>query len=208
MRHINKSPEPISLTKWKRQHLNQTYRDLNNDNSGIQVRKDIRETCISDQYHLCAYCCNRISKNDSHNEHIKCQDSFPQNSLNFDNIVASCNSIKQCGDIKKTNNLDLTPLMPECETEIKFYLNGQVKFISQRAEQAIKILGIDNKGLINKRKELINALIYTIGEQPNEIKLLEAELLQLLIENINTPDANNKLEAFAPVLVNILKDFG
>ena len=97
--------------------------------------------------------------------------------------------------------------MPECETEIKFYLNGQVKFISDRAEQAIKILGINNKGLINKRKELINALIYTIGEKPNEIKLLETELLQLLIEEINTPDANNKLEAFAPILVNILKDF-
>lgn len=207
MRQINKSPEPISLTKWKQKHLNLTYRDLNNDVGGIQTRKDIRELCISDQYHLCAYCCNRISMNDSHNEHIKCQDFFPQNSLSFDNIVASCNTIKQCGNIKKTNNLDLTPLMPECETEIKFYLNGQVKFISDRAEQAIKILGINNKGLINKRKELINALIYTIGEKPNEIKLLETELLQLLIEEINTPDANNKLEAFAPILVNILKDF-
>jgi hypothetical protein len=153
---------------------------------------------------LCAYCCNRISIEKSHNEHIQSQDSLPHHSLNYNNIVASCIEKNQCGELKKANNLDLTPLMPECETEITFYLNGQVKFHTNRAEQAIRILGINNKGLINKRKELMNTLIFSKSENPAEIELLETDLLQLLIEDIKTPDADNKLEAYAPILANIL----
>ena len=206
MRQINKSPEPISLTTWKRHNLNKTYRNLKNDENAYKVRIDIRNTCITEQYHLCAYCCNRISIDTSHNEHIQYQDLYPQLSLIHNNIVASCNNKNHCGHYKKNNSLILTPLISECETEIKYYLNGKVEHFSDRAEQTISVLGLDNKALIKKRKELLDTLIYSQSEDPAEIELLDIDLLSLLIEDLKTPDKNYKLESFSPVLVNVLSN--
>lgn len=206
MRKIDKSQEPISLINWKRREPNQTYRELKNDKvNGVAILREIRNICISEQYHLCAYCCDRISLDTCHNEHIQSQDSFPQFSLNHNNIVASCNNQNHCGHNKNTDILNLTPLMIECETELKFYLSGSVEGLTDRAKETIKILGIDNKALVNKRKQIIENLIYSNGEDPNEIRLLEEELLSLIVDDIMNLDENNKLESFSPILANVLK---
>ncbi|MEN8215065.1 MAG: hypothetical protein ABFS56_01540 [Pseudomonadota bacterium] len=60
-------------------------------------RQAIRDSCLEEQYYLCAYCCQRIDDKNSHNEHIQAQSVAPNQMLNFHNIVASCNQSKQCG---------------------------------------------------------------------------------------------------------------
>ncbi len=57
-------------------------------------------------------------------------------------IVASCNTPNQCGDAHKSQHLPLTPLMTECETELRFKISGRVEGLSDRAADTIRVLNL------------------------------------------------------------------
>jgi len=203
---ISKNSEPESLKAIKSRAPNLKYADIDG-----AVRQDIRMAMLQEQYYLCAYCNTLLTgKNDCHNEHVIPQDRAPQITLDYDNIVCSCNGLKQCGDSHKAKDLPLTPLMPECETELKYYLSGRVKGLTDRARETIDVLNLgdkleSNRGLIEKRKQLIESLMWKHGVDPED-EVEDDELLKMLIEDLSTP-VNGKLDSFAPVLVNILKQW-
>ncbi|WP_448093507.1 retron system putative HNH endonuclease [Pseudomonas lini] len=204
MRKINKDIEPQRLTRWKRLNSNLRYRDLPPEES-----RSIRSACISEQYGLCAYCCQSIKIDEAHNEHIEAQDSAPNRTLDFSNIVASCEHSHQCGHGRGTRLLPLTPLMDECETELKFYISGLVKGHTERAKMSIEALNLghteeSNRGLIGQRKALVNALIYTQHLNPDELQYEDEDFLGLLLEDLQTPDTG-RLQPFSPVLVNVIR---
>lgn len=179
------------------------YRDL-----PTEERQSVRTTCIGEQFSLCAYCCQTIAVNDSHNEHVEAQDRAPNRTLDFANIVASCQRPNQCGHHRGTRALDLTPLMVECESEIKFYLSGRVTGKTARATSTLEILNLghteeSNRGLIGARKQLVDRLIFTGGMQPDELE--DEELLGILLEDMLTPK-DGQLQPFSPVLVNLIRD--
>lgn len=64
----------------------------------------------------------------------------------------------------------------------------------------------NNKALIEKRKRLIDVLIWrTYRASPDELLIEDdAELIEILLDEIRTP-TEGRLDAFAPVLVNILQ---
>jgi uncharacterized protein (TIGR02646 family) len=203
MRKIVKGNEPPVLSDWKRRNPNGQYQDL----SHVE-RQTIRDSCLKEQYYLCAYCCQRIDGKNSHNEHIQTQQVAPNQMLNFHNIVASCNKPKQCGKAHRTEMIPLTPLMAECETELEFNLSGRVKGLTQRANESINLLnlGDDNKALVQTRKQLVKTLIFMHRESPEKLQLLDDDLLQILMEEISQSQ-DGQLSDFAPILQNILRQF-
>lgn len=68
MRKITKGAEPDSLSKWKQQNKTATYPDLPHEE-----RQSVRTACIAEQFGLCAYCCQSITLDGSHNEHVEAQ---------------------------------------------------------------------------------------------------------------------------------------
>ncbi|VVN33116.1 retron system putative HNH endonuclease [Pseudomonas fluorescens] len=207
MRKIDKGIEPQSLTRLKRADNALRYRDLPPDES-----RSIRSSCISEQYGLCAYCCQSITVDDAHNEHLEAQDRAPNRTLDFSNIVASCQRPNQCGHGRGTRQLPLTPLMAECETELKFYLSGLVTGQTERARVAIEALNLghseeSNRGLVGARKQLVDALIYSHSVHPEDLQFEDEEFLGLLLEELKTPDAAQCLQPFSPVLVNVISHF-
>lgn len=206
MKRIDKGPEPNSLTVFKSNPLLK-YSDLNNGFESIRV--DIRQSCITEQFYLCAYCCDAISIDKCHNEHIIPQNSVAGENLTLDydnNIVVSCESRIQCGHRKNNTLIALTPLMNECEIEIVYQLNGRMTHQTPRAQSTISTLNLRNKGLENKRKVLIDTLIFDYLED-QEIDLVEQDYLELIIEDLNEPDSDGKLIPFSPVLTRILRDY-
>lgn len=159
MRKINKGSEPPDLTAWKKKNPHGRYNQLPEE-----IRRIIREYALKEQFYLCAYCCQRIEDiNSCHNEHIEAQNLNPNRTLEFSNIVASCNTSNQCGDAHKSQPLPLTPLMVECETELRFKISGRVEGLSDRAKDTIQVLNLgddeqNNRALIEKRKQLCHAL--------------------------------------------------
>ncbi|WP_369743044.1 hypothetical protein AB8S08_00575 [Pseudidiomarina sp. PP-1MA] len=211
MRRITKRDnfEPNSLKAWKRGNRGKLYSDLKN--GGAVVRQDIRNEALREQFYLCGYCCKSISgNNDCHNEHVEAQATNPNRTLDFDNLIVSCNTPRQCGLAHKSKVLPLTPLMPECESELKFKLSGQVVGLTERATDAIQILNLgdqlaNNRALIEQRKQLVHVLLMANGVDAED-GLEDDDLLEMVVDDISTPQ-NGKLEAFAPVVVNILKQW-
>lgn len=204
MRKIDKGAEPDILQKWKRANPHWNY-----DNLSMVERVTIRAACLAEQYYLCAYCCQAISGNgDCMNEHVEARNIAPNRSLDFHNIVASCKSPRQCDASHRAQVLPLTPLMNECEIEISFKVSGRVEGLTERARESIRVLNLgdteaNNRALIEKRKQLAHALLIKSGIEP-ELGLESDELLNMVIDDLRNP-VDGKLEAFSPVVVNILR---
>ncbi len=206
MRTIRKRTEPSSLTAWKRTNPHGRYNQLNED-----IRRNIRQHALEEQFYLCAYCCQRIQDiNACHNEHVEAQTLNSGRTLDFSNIVASCNTSNQCGDAHKSQHLPLTPLMTECETELRFKISGRVEGLSDRAIVTIQVLNLgdhekNNRALIEKRKQLSNTLLLKNGINPDE-GLEDEELLEMLINDLSQPQ-QDQMEPFTPVVINILQSW-
>ncbi|PVZ64892.1 TIGR02646 family protein [Pelagibaculum spongiae] len=212
MRKITKNLSPVSLESYKRRNPSNRYSDLSpqNDNDA-RVLADVGEACTKEQYFLCAYCCCEISgaAEDTRNEHVQARRLAPDLSLDFNNIVASCKTLAQCDDAHGSQALGLMPLMQECETELQFTINGRVKGLTEQARQTIDVLRLggerdNNRSLIEKRKRLVEALIWSYNENPDEIFTESEETLMCLIDDLLQPE-QGKLQPYGPVLVNILK---
>jgi uncharacterized protein (TIGR02646 family) len=205
LRRIIKGAEPDPLAHFKARNPGQRYSDL-----GVSERSAIRQACAAEQLYLCAYCCMPISgaQPDTMNEHLLCRDLYPALSLVFDNIVASCTTPGQCDASKGRRAAPLSPLMAECEEELRFLISGRVEGLSARAIETIDTLNLgdherNNKKLVEKRKELSRALLMTNGLDPAS-PLEDDELLALLIDDLSQP-VDGKLAAYAPAIVNVLK---
>jgi len=211
MRRIIKGGIPQSLIDWVTNNPNSVYDDLSllaNNVVGYSIRQDIRSACALEQFYLCAYCCDRIADNrtSSHNEHIHCQADHSNLSLRFDNIVVSCNAKDSCGSYKANHAIALTPLMAECEAEVRYNLNGKVRHTSQRGQNLNSRTNLNCRRLVNRRAKLVEALIFEQITDTDELGLLDEEMIELIIEDLAIPGNDNKLPPFSPVLIRILRD--
>lgn len=203
MRKINKKSEPQDLLDWKKRNSHGYYKDLANTDISFAIRK----ACVQEQYGLCAFCCVPIdaTASSSHNAHLQSQHHFPQKSLFWDNIVASCNNQDSCGKHQKEQDLPLSPLMEECEQELKFYIDGKVIGLTQRAQKAIEILNLNNEILRRRRKQCIDDFFILEGYFPpmENPYSWDNEIWQAIIDGCCTLDENGRLLPFAPVLANV-----
>lgn len=217
MRKITKDQPPTSFSDWvsykpANKNENQWFEEIYNQKRWDLVA-DLGHHNAKEQYYLCAYCCVRITGDytDTVNEHVEARKINSSRSLDHTNIVASCKTKGQCDSAHKAQALPLTPLMDECETELKFKISGRVEGLTDRAKEAIHVLNlgedeVSNKALIEKRKQLSHDLmLYTHGLNPEQ-GLEDDELLQSVIDDLLTPQ-DGKLEPFAPVVVNILRNW-
>jgi uncharacterized protein (TIGR02646 family) len=207
MRRINKGIEPASLSSFKNTFPSARYENFADGYENVRI--DVRSSCLLEQHYLCAYCCDRITLRDSHNDHIVPQSSLlGQNlTLDYSNIVASCNAKKHCGRRKDDSIISITPLMPNCETDIIYQLNGKMTHKSQNAQNTITTLNLRDGGLTHKRKILIDTVLYKYTDDISELALEESFYLELIINEITQVNEEGKLEAFTPVIVNVLSQF-
>ncbi len=205
MRKITKRHEPAALTQWKRAHPKGRYPELTHEE-----RSAIRQACIEEQYGLCAHCCDAITPNSAHNEHVEAQREAQNRTVDFSNIVASCNRLKQCGDAHAHQPLPLTALMDECETELKFYISGRVEGLSPRAITSIQVLNLGdsrekNRALFNDRRDIISALLFNSGMDGSDLAIENIDLLTILEEELQQPNENGQLKPFSPILINVIR---
>ena len=199
MRKIDKPIgfEPSSLSKFKRGNKQSNYRNLTDE-----VRQDIRKACTTEQFYLCAYCCKRISgdSRDTMNEHVIARNLAPNRDLDYTNIVASCTTPNQCDNAHGSQPLPLTPFDAECETALKFKISGRVTGLTDDARDTIRVLNLDNKSLREQRKIFIDTILFTYGEDAIE----DNDLINIMIDELAQLE-EGKLEAFAPVVINVLR---
>jgi uncharacterized protein (TIGR02646 family) len=163
MRAIRKGAEPPSLA----QHRCTAHTDYEN-----YAHKDtLRQHLVTEQRGLCCYCMSRIEADDDHMkiEHWHCQRSYPQEQLNYGNLLGSCLGSKgqprkkQTCDTRK-GDLDLkwNPADPthQIETRVRYQLDGTVRSDDEAFNaQLNEVLNLNIQFLKNNRKSVLDAVI-------------------------------------------------
>lgn len=155
MQYIDKQLSmPTDVESWIKKNKPKTW-ELGKDYHDGYV--SLREQLRQEQKGLCCYCCQILDKQDTI-EHLKSRDKHPKLTFDYDNLLLSCKQSKQCDNAKGNDELDLTPLMIACDTEIMLKVNGELNPISDRAKQAIDLLNLNNADLCQRRKQAIGDL--------------------------------------------------
>ena len=155
MRRITREETPEFWSKSIRKYRN--YDDLENSEAGRELRGMLRRHLIMLQGGLCAYCCKEIADENSLNEHIKPRSTFPDLSLDYDNLVASCITANTCGS-KKGNayrELFISPLDEHCEDHFKYTPDGSIVGTTTSGVYTCDLLNLNAYELKQARKALI-----------------------------------------------------
>lgn len=199
MRKINKGSSPQDFEEWKRNNPEASFREL----PPGSVKSNLKQALLNEQYGLCGYCCTQIDNAHSHVEHIIPHCSGNQQ-LDYNNLICSCNgyaiSRNTCGHKKDNAKIPITPLDDDCESRFIYKLSGKIDSASDTDEDAkstINILNLNSYELETARKTHINLLMH--NEEIEKDK-------QSYINKYSSP-VNGQLEAFAPMMVYVIKNY-
>ncbi len=156
MIYIEKNEEPQWLKDFKIKNPQANY----DAEAFLPFHGKLREELVKEQQFLCAYCCGRVTREKAHNEHIEPRhpkDGVSHKSLDYDNIVASCNRKSSCGN-RKGNEFDeklfISPLDPQCESTFTYYPDGVV----EGDAYTISLLNLNDYELKTARKAVYRQL--------------------------------------------------
>lgn len=184
MLHIKKKREPQFLVDFMKKYPLKTYESKEFQEHRATLNAVLRR----EQKGLCAYCCGRIEEKNCHNEHIEPQHPgkfSSSRSLDYANIVASCNHSKTCG-IRKGNKYSaeqfISPLDENCESKFTYYIDGKMAGDTY----TIELLNLNEYELKTARKAVIKSL-----------QRLEKETISMIYMDENTEEY--------PAFYNVIK---
>lgn len=164
MLKVNKFCEPEFLIHFKKKNSPKSWVDYNDGT----IKREIKDYILkNEQNKYCPYCEKAIYElNESHIEHIKPRDRFPQLFQEYTNLLASCNGKDSCGNWKENNYSEefINPVIDNPEEYFTFdiasgYIVPKCKSKAdakyKRAEYTIQILNLNCYTLTEARKNLI-----------------------------------------------------
>lgn len=177
MRHIEKTEPPKEFVEFCKTP------DVCFESLSGEPKRALRKRLLEDQGYICCYCGRRIA-DDEHMkiEHIKCQDRYSALSLDFCNMLASCdggeldreNRVRprhkcHCDAKKENEDIPVSPLDSGIEELFTYFDDGTVKGTGA-GKKLVQTLGLNVDYLVSRRKNVISEYI------ENEPEDLEAEL--------------------------------
>lgn len=212
MKRIYKNDEPQEILQWKSKFKNKNgrvprYSDLN-EVENLPHKIFLKNSLISEQGHICCYCCKPIDTKNSHIEHIrpKERDEYRAISLEYENLLASCQGYhdreENCGHSKDNafnEELFVSPLEENCESLFEFSDRGKIKATdgNERAAYTIEILNLDTEQLNAARTEAM----WVSGAMD---ELTEDEC-QKLLDKFQSVDERGRYAGFSDAIVYQLK---
>ena len=212
MKRIYKNDEPQEILQWKSKFKNKNgrvprYSDLN-EVENLPHKIFLKNSLISEQGHICCYCCKPIDTKNSHIEHIrpKERNEYRAISLEYENLLASCQGYhdreENCGHSKDNafnEELFVSPLEENCESLFEFSNRGKIKAVdgNERAGYTIELLNLDTEQLNAARTEAM----WVSGAMD---ELTEDECRRLL-DKFQSVDERGRYAGFSDAIVYLLK---
>ena len=212
MKTIYKNDEPKEILQWKSKFKNKNgrvprYSDLN-EVENLPHKIFLKNSLISEQGHICCYCCKPIDTKNSHIEHIrpKERNEYRAISLEYENLLASCQGYhdreENCGHSKDNafnEELFVSPLEENCESLFEFSDRGKIKAVdgNERAGYTIELLNLDTEQLNAARTEAM----WVSGAMD---ELTEDEC-QKLLDKFENVDERGRYAGFSDAIVYQLK---
>jgi len=169
MKYIVKQEEPAAFNDWKALRNDDwmpTYKKLSRD-----IKSIVTAALMAEQGYICCYCERRLTGHDGHIEHFRPQHDKSVDSLDFSNMLCSCqNQLKKgeprhCGNLKDDwfdEQMLISPLGPECEGRFSFTGDGYISSAQptdKAATETVVRLGLDIPKLRSLRKSAIEPFL-------------------------------------------------
>jgi len=147
------------------------------DTNISEIRSNLRDDIlVKEQKGVCAYCEKEIDSdsNNSNIDHFKTRNLFPQETLNYHNLLVSCNTKNRCSSYKdksiknksEYNNI-VNPVLEEPDDFFDYLPTGEITPINNKADFTINIfnMGIkESHSLVQERKLIAQALEYCYND--------------------------------------------
>lgn len=160
MLKVNKKSEPAEFTKYKSKN-----KIINWDSFTTEIKQVLKQYLLEEQENSCCpYCEIEINLENSHIEHIKPKNTFPNLLANYSNFIACCLTKKRCGDSKASNwnELFINPVTENPEDYFEYDIKtGKIIPIfkdsekNKKANYTIELLDLNDNRLCDIRKIFI-----------------------------------------------------
>ena len=189
MKYIKKTQPPPEFTACKKKKPLMDW-DFFCRQEYSKIKTILANYLRTEQGFICCYCEEEIVRGESHIEHFKPKSLYPEDDLNYFNLLASCNGSDSkeslsCG-MKKRNlyfNRLINPTDPQCESRFIYTADGQILPTDENdddAWQTIAVLGLNGPKLRRRRamvyEELENLRLLMTPEDFQEYIQLRLEL--------------------------------
>ena len=171
MKHIIKDQNTPNFDKWMaltNDDWQPTYGE-----GGLRgaEKKEVKESLMNEQGYICCYCERRLTDDDSHIEHFNPQSNNDVDSLDYINMLCSCQDQLKTGEprhcgISKGNWFDkdllISPLYSNCEGRFAYTADGKIQPANESdnaATMTIKKLKLDIGILNDFRKKTIESFL-------------------------------------------------
>ncbi|MGL5639500.1 MAG: retron system putative HNH endonuclease [Cetobacterium sp.] len=184
---VNKTLEPEFFTNFKKHHKMNNWNDYKEHPN---IKQQLREYSLFEEQELCCpYCEIEIDVENSETEHIKPKDLFPDEFQNFDNLISACKTSKRCGNSKSNlwNIKFINPVLEDPQDYLTYDIKtGEIKPLAntgvdfEKAKITIEILNLNDKRLVNARKNFILGYKFAIDylKVEGEYKTLKEFMIQ------------------------------
>lgn len=173
MLKVNKKSEPEEFTKYKSKN-----KIINWDGFTAEIKQVLKQYLLEEQENSCCpYCEIEINLENSHIEHIKPKNTFPNLLASYSNFIACCLTKKRCGDSKASNwsELFINPVIENPEDYFGYDIKtGKIIPIFkdgekyEKAEYTINLLNLNDNRLCNiRRKYILEFLSYSSNNENN-----------------------------------------
>ncbi|MDR3198578.1 MAG: TIGR02646 family protein [Planctomycetaceae bacterium] len=166
MKHIVKNNNQKTQSLFERWQRREGWNAKESDNKAQKLKQKIKNLLLTEQGEICCYCEERITRDNSHIEHLhpKGIPEFAHLISSYENLLCSCNSDQSCGKKKDNNIIPISPLDENCEDLFAYLDNGKIKGENQDAHDTIQILNLDSEHFNSARKMIIDTFITNIDK--------------------------------------------
>ena len=214
MKYIQKSEPPRDFIDWK----NSANQDWQPSWANFQKpeKTSVHKSLLQEQGFICCYCGRRIVLTDSHIEHFKPKNKYPDLQLDYGNLIASCEIDTDelppipvhCGHKKGAwyeEDLMVSPIESNCADFFRYTEDGQIlaaKDIDKRQAAKTTIEKLDLN--INKLRKMREAAIEGILDG---LDLTDAQTVRDLIDGFSKSNKDGEYNEFCYVIIYILQQF-
>jgi len=165
----------VAKLKVKRPKVSSAWSDKRIEDRRPQLRGHI---LLEEQNLLCAYCEKEIDDNPncSNIDHFKTRNLFPEETLNYTNLLVSCNSHDRCSSFKDKNitNKDdykniINPVVENPDEYFDYLITGEIVGKNSKAEFTIYTFQLQTDALIESRLQVYEALKHIDNLSVDEI---------------------------------------
>lgn len=197
---IVKQKEPRLLKRHRTSNPNANY-----DNGPADMKREIQEALVREQFGLCCYCMQKIGLDSVRIEHKLSQSKHPDLSLKYENMAGACNCSeglpkeKQHCDIYKDGE-DFTYDLSSIQDIIQYGPQGIIKSRDPELNRQInEVLNLNTPELMNLRKGIYDAVRQFFRKYSGN-----KGIIQHRIARLNHP-SNGLKDAFCGVTIFFLE---